>query len=208
MSDNREFITAGIVDNDSLVVKALRAMFEDTPTPVHVLWSVCDGLEALSLCESPDLVPEVLLTDVMMPGMDGFELSSRMRDAHPEMRIVGLTAFRIDDGESRRAASGMSCILRKEASLQEYVRIMAHVVGRVDLERWREHSWAFTRMMLTETEIAVLREYLRGRTAAATARLMHMSEGTVKTHLNNAYRKMGVHSRAEAIRICVRERLL
>ncbi|MBW3093768.1 response regulator transcription factor [Bifidobacterium sp. 64T4] len=208
MGGNREFITAGIVDNDSLVVKALHAMFEDVPSPVHVLWSVCDGPEALSLCESPDLVPEVLLTDVMMPGMDGFELSRRMRDAHPGTHVVGLTAFRIDDGENRGAASGMSCILRKEASLQEYVQVMAHVAGRADLEQWREHSWTFTRMMLTETETAVLREYLRGRTTAATARLMHMSEGTVKTHVNNAYRKMGVHSRAEAIRICVRERLL
>lgn len=63
-------------------------------------------------------------------------------------------------------------------------------------------------MMLTDTEIAVLREYLRGRTTAATAHLLHMSEGTVKTHMGNAYRKMGVHSRAEAIRICVREHLL
>ncbi|WP_158216475.1 response regulator transcription factor [Bifidobacterium hapali] len=63
-------------------------------------------------------------------------------------------------------------------------------------------------MMLTDTEINVLREYLKGRTTVATAHVMHMSEGTVKTHMNNAYKKMGVHSRAEAIRICVREHLL
>lgn len=211
MSSSREFwefITAGIVDNDPLVARALRAMFEDASTPVHVLWSVCNGEEALALCKSPDLVPDVVLTDVMMPEMDGFELSRLMRDAHPETRVVGITAFRLADGENHRIDSGMSAILHKEASPQEYVRTMAHASGRKDLEGWQEHSWVFLRMMLTETEIAVLQEYLHGRTAAATARLMHMSEGTVKTHLNNAYRKMGVHSRAEAIRICVREHLL
>lgn len=208
MNGEQDAIAVGIVDNDPLVASALYRMFEDAPTPIHALWNVCDGGEALALCQTPDMAPEVLLTDLSMPGMDGFELCRRVREACPEIHVVGLTAFRIDDAERRKNESGMALILHKETSLQDYVRHIAHVAGRGDLEQWREHSWAFVRMMLTDTEIAVLREYLRGRTTAATAHLLHMSEGTVKTHMSNAYRKMGVHSRAEAIRICVREHLL
>lgn len=201
-------ISVGIVDNDPVVVKSLAAMFGDTPTPVGVLWSVCSAREALLCCESPDMVPDVLLTDVSMPGMGGFELARRVRAGYPGVCVVAVTAFGIETVGADPQDSGVSAVLRKEATLQEYVRAIARASGRDDLAGWRERSWSFVRMMLTETEVAVLSEYLRGRTTSAVARLLHMSEGTVKTHTNNAYRKMGVHSRAEAIRICVREHIL
>ncbi len=201
-------VSVGIVDNDPVVTKALSAMFDDTPTPVCVLWSVCSSSEALSRCESPDLVPNVLLTDVSMPGMGGCELAQRIRAKYPNVGVVAVTAFEVETVNNNLQDSGVSVVLRKEGTLQEYVRAIASAAGRDDLANWQERSWSFVRMLLTETEIAVLQEYLRGRTTSATARLLHMSEGTVKTHANNAYRKMGVHSRAEAIRICVRERIL
>lgn len=201
-------VTVGIVDNDPVVARALAAMFDDAPTPVRVLWSVCSAREALLCCGSPDMVPDVLLADVSMPGMGGVELARRVREGHPGVRVVAVTAFGADAVGAVPRDSGVSAVLRKEATLQEYVRAVAAAAGRDDLSGWRERSWSFVRMMLTETEVAVLREYLRGRTTAATARLLHMSEGTVKTHMNHAYRKMGVHNRAEAIRVCVRERIL
>lgn len=201
-------VSVGIVDNDPMVTKALAAMFDDAPTPVCVLWSVCSGREALSCCESSDLLPDVLLTDVSMPGMGGFELARRIRAKYPDVGVVAVTAFGVEAVDGDLRDSGVSAVLRKEATLREYVRAIAAAAGRDDLAGWRERSWSFVRMQLTETEMAVLREYLRGHTTTATARLLHMSEGTVKTHVNNAYRKMGVHSRAEAIRICVREHIL
>ncbi|WP_288271879.1 response regulator transcription factor [uncultured Bifidobacterium sp.] len=204
----RHPISIGIVDNDPVVAKALTAMFSDIPTPIHVQWSVCSATEALTCCQSPDMIPDVLLTDISMPGIGGAELAQRIHTEHPDVGIVAVTAFGTENTGINPEDSGILTVLHKEATLQEYVRAIAAASRRDDLCRWQEYSWSFVRMQLTRTEIAILQEYLRGRTTSATARLLHMSEGTIKTHMNNAYKKMGVHSRAEAIRICVREHIL
>ncbi|MBT1171780.1 response regulator transcription factor [Bifidobacterium sp. MA2] len=203
-----DYISIGIVDNDPLVAHALETMFGDRPTPLRVLWTVVSAREALSLCDTADMRPRVVMTDLQMPDMDGRDLAEKLHSAHPEIGILGMTAFQLMHSSDELSAAGMDAVIRKEAAVQEYVQMIGRITGNEHAATWQERSLAFQRMMLTDTEIAVLREYLKGRTTAATASLMHMSVGTVKTHMNNAYRKMGVHSRAEAIRICVREHLL
>lgn len=205
-TDARAFI--GIVDNDPLVARALEAMFTDRPTPLKVLWNVRSAGEALTLCDDVMTRPDAVLTDLMMPLMDGRQLAERLRAQYPSLGIVGMSAFQMMHTVEELRSAGMSQVLRKEAPLEDYVHAIGMALGDRALIDWTERSLAFERMMLTDTEITVLREYLKGRTTPAVARLLHMSEGTVKTHMRNAYRKMGVHSRAEAIRICVREHLL
>lgn len=203
-----DFMTVGIVDNDPLVGHALESMFTDQPTPLRILWTALSGQEALDLCTDATMRPQVVLTDLQMPVMDGKELTERIRARYEDISVFGMSAFQLTYTTEQLAEAGMLALIRKEASAQEYVQIIGRLLGNEQLLQWREHSLAFERMMLTDTELAVLREYLKGRTTAATAHVMHMSEGTVKTHMNSAYKKMGVHSRAEAIRICVREHVL
>ncbi|RSX54478.1 response regulator transcription factor [Bifidobacterium samirii] len=205
---NMDCASIGIVDNDPLVSRALESMFTDRPTPLQVLWNVQSGEDALRLCMDSDMRPDLVLTDLRMPAMDGKELAERLRSEYPTMAVLGMSAFQLEYTTEQLSAAGMSGMIRKEADTQEYVQMIGRILNRPKMMEWREHSFAFERMMLTDTEISVMREYLKGRTTAATARVMHMSEGTIKTHMNNAYRKMGVHSRAEAIRICVREHVL
>ncbi|MCH9275604.1 response regulator transcription factor [Bifidobacterium amazonense] len=205
---DKDYAVIGIVDNDPLVSKALESMFTDRPTPLRVLWNVRSGEEALRLCADAAMRPDLVLTDLRMPGMDGKELTERLLAEHPGLAVLGMSAFQLGYTAEELRTAGMGAVIRKEAGTQEYVQLIGGLLDRPKLLEWREHTLAFERMMLTDTEINVLREYLKGRTTAATARVMHMSEGTVKTHMNNAYRKMNVHSRAEAIRICVREHLL
>lgn len=205
---NEDAVSIGIVDNDPLVSQALEAMFSQRTTPLHVLWNTQSGREALRLCQSWTVKPQAILTDLRMPGMDGKELSEQVLKVFPGIVVIGMTAFQIDYTNDELLQAGMSAVIRKEAPVQEYVQAIGRALGSTRLASWQESAPSFQRMMLTDTELAVLREYLKGRTTAATANIMHMSEGTVKTHMNKAYRKMGVHSRAEAIRICMREHLL
>lgn len=201
-------ISIGIVDNDPLVGKALEDMFTVRPTPLKVLWNVRSGEEALRLCAVPAMCPQLVLTDMMMPGMDGKQLAERLSVLHPRLKILGMSAFQLSYTRQQLRDAGIPATIRKEASVQEYVRLIGMIVGDDVAARWTQESLLLMRMNLTDTEIAVMREYLKGRTTKATAQLMHMSEGTVKTHMNSVYKKMGVHTRAEAIRICVQEHIL
>lgn len=200
--------TVGIVDNDPLVAKALEDMFTNRPTPLQVMWSVCDGREALSLCSCDAMRPEVIFTDLQMPAMSGKDLANRITTHWSNVLMIGITAFNLTYTRQELIEAGIKAVLRKEASVQEYVQTVGLVTGKDFLRTWEERSLAASRMLLTDTEIAVLREYLKGRTTSSVARLLHMSEGTVKSHMNNAYSKMGVHSRIEAIKVCIQEGLL
>lgn len=205
---NQDSATIGLVDNDPLVGQALESMFTDRPTPLQVLWNTRSGDDALRLCDDAANRPQVVITDLQMPGMDGKQLAEHLSTRFPDIIVIGMTAFQLEYTSDELKSAGIRAVIRKEAPTQEYVQLVGCILGNEVLAGWLEHSLAFQRMMLTDTEISVLREYLKGRTTVATAHVMHMSEGTVKTHMNNAYKKMGVHSRAEAIRICVREHLL
>lgn len=205
---NQDSATIGLVDNDPLVGQALESMFTDHPTPLQVLWNTRSGNDALRLCDDAANRPQVVITDLQMPSMDGKQLAEHLSTRFPDIIVIGMTVFQLEYTSDELKSAGIRAVICKEAPMQEYVQLVGRILGNEVLAGWLEHSLAFQRMMLTDTEISVLREYLKGRTTVATAHVMHMSEGTVKTHMNNAYKKMGVHSRAEAIRICVREHLL
>ncbi|OZG65943.1 response regulator transcription factor [Bifidobacterium eulemuris] len=203
-----ESLTVGIVDNDPLVSQALVSMFDDQPSPLHVLWNVRNGHDALALCEYTTTQPNVVLTDLRMPGMDGKQLATHITRKYPQITVIGITAFPVENTDEELREAGIHAVLFKEAAIQDYVHTIGHATGKTSLITWQQQSLAFQRLLLTDTEISVLREYLKGRTTIAVAHTMHMSEGTVKTHMNNAYKKLGVHSRAEAIRVCVREHIV
>ncbi|KFI56710.1 response regulator transcription factor [Bifidobacterium callitrichos] len=199
-------ITIGVVDNDPLVLQALTSMIADRSTPLHMLWSVNQPMLALDLCKNLTTRPMLVLSDLQIPQMDGKELAEHLQRIG--IPVLAMTAFQLTYTTDELMKAGIHAVIRKEAPLQEYVQLIGKILGNDEVAHWQERSLDFQRMMLTDREIEILREYLKGRTTASTARLLHVSEGTVKTHMNNAYRKMGVHSRAEAIRICVKEHIL
>ncbi|KAB7791299.1 response regulator transcription factor [Bifidobacterium leontopitheci] len=204
----RPHAVIGIVDNDPLVGRALEDMFTASPTPLSVLWNVRSAQEALRLCADPAMRPELVLTDMMMPGMDGKQLAERLLALYPQLRVLAMSAFQYRYTQEQLRQAGIAATIRKEASVQEYVQLIGRIIGDDELATWTQDSYWPIRMRLTDTEITVMREYLKGRTTKATAHLLHLSEGTVKTHMNNVYKKLGVHTRAEAIRICMQEHVL
>ena len=119
-----------------------------------------------------------------------------------------MTAFQIKYSPEELQKSGISAVIHKESSLQDYVQTIGEALHNNAISQWQEKTIETCRLRLTDREISILREYLHGRTTATTAKLLHLSEGTVKTHLNNAYKKLGVNNRSEAIYICVKNNIL
>ncbi len=196
-----------IAEDQAMVRGALAALLE-LEGDIAVVAQASDGDEALALVR--DHAPDVLVTDIEMPGTTGLELAAAVAELRQRgelaTKVVILTTF-ARAGYLRRALdAGATGYLLKDAPasrLAEAIR-RVHAGGRaVDpelaLEAWSEED------PLTDRERRVLRMAAEGRTTAAIAGTLGLSEGTVRNYLSEAIGKLGAANRIEAARIA-RER--
>lgn len=195
-------VTIGIADDDVLAASALEWFFQHEQAPIRVLWKVRFANDALVLCQKASTRPQVVLTDIRMQDMSGMALAKELHHSFPDIAVVGITAFTIDDIYEEALASGVSTILYKDCQLEDIV----HAIGKAADDRnamlWDGGSKAKT--LLSDAELTVIREYAKGKTSLAIARSMSVSESTVKTYARRAYEKLNVHSRSEAVVECAR----
>jgi two-component system response regulator DevR len=152
--------------------------------------------------------PDVVLLDIRMPQLDGLTCLERIRRMYPDVAVVVLSTFADDDhleGARGRGASGY--IVKTVDPLElanmvtEAVRSPEFVVFRPDAVDTGE---AFDESHgLSERELAILRALARGLTNRDIGRELWLSEQTVKFHLRNIYRKLGLTSRIEAARYAI-----
>lgn len=86
-------ITVGIVDNDPLALQALRESFIRQDAPFHISWTSTAAREALQYCQDPVQRPQLLLTDIEMPDMDGYRLHGEIRNHGWPIEVIGISAF-------------------------------------------------------------------------------------------------------------------
>jgi two-component system response regulator DesR len=188
-----------IAEDQSMVLGALAALLELEPD-IEVVGRARDGAEALELAERTR--PDVVLTDIEMPRVTGLELAAELKRRGGPARVVILTTF-ARAGYLRRALdAGAAGYLLKDAPserLAEAVRRVHSGLRAIDPElaaaAWGEED------PLTDRERQVLRLAAEGRTSAAIASELHLSEGTVRNYLSEAISKLGAANRVEAARI-------
>jgi DNA-binding NarL/FixJ family response regulator len=144
--------------------------------------------------------PDLVLLDIRMPQLDGLSCLERIRARYPDVKVVVLSAS--NDREQidqalRRGASGYIVKSVNVADLAAAIRqtidgTVYHAVGL------REESAGET-AGLTERELVILRAVSRGLSNQAIGRELWVTEQTVKFHLTNIYRKLGVANRAQAV---------
>ena len=170
---------------------------------IDVLAEAADGRQALAAALR--LRPDVVVMDLRMPDMDGVEATTAIQQQCPEVAVVVLTTFDTDEAIVRAIDAGAAGYLLKDApthQLLDAVRraaagetVLAGKISRRLVERMR----GTTTDVLTAREIEVLRHIADGNTNAETARALHISTATVKTHLLHVYAKLGVSDRAAAV---------
>lgn len=150
----------------------------------------------------PDLLPDVILTDIEMPGMSGLELAEWLKQDYPETRVIVLTTF-ARPGYLRRALdAGVRGYLLKETPADE----LAEAIRRVCRgERVIAPELALTAFdnadPLTNRERQALRLAGEGLANAEIARRLYLAEGTVRNYLSEAMSKLNADNRIEAYRI-------
>ena len=164
---------------------------------VGVVGEADDGAEALQLITA--LGPDVVVTDIEMPGMSGLDLAEDLAARRCATRVVILTTF-ARSGYLRRALdAGVAGYVLKAAPIEELVRALRQVAAgsRVFDPELAVMAWDAD-VGLTERERDVLRLAEDGLPNRAIAADLHLAEGTVRNYLSEAMRKLGARNRAEA----------
>jgi two-component system, NarL family, response regulator DesR len=189
-----------LADDQALVRGALAAMLGLEPD-IEVVAQVSSGEEVLAAARTS--LPDVALLDVQMPGKDGISAAAELHRALPACRIVVCTTFGRPGYLSRAMAAGAVGFVVKDAPPEALVDAVrrVHAGLRVVDPALAAESLATGQSPLTDRERDVLRVASEGGTIADVARVLSLSQGTVRNHLSAAIGKTGARTRAEAAKV-------
>ena len=202
-----------VADDHAIVRKGIRALLA-TEADIEVVGEAADGKEAVEKAER--LHPDVILMDLVMPGMDGIEATRRITTRQPETRILVLTSFAEDEKVFPALKAGALGYLLKDAGPEELVRAIRQVycgesslhpaiARKVLQELSRPPERPPTPEPLTERELEVLRLIAKGKSNREIAEELVISEATVRTHVSNILGKLQLASRTQAALYALRE---
>jgi NarL family two-component system response regulator LiaR len=204
-----------IADDHVIVRKGIRALLATEPD-VEVVGEAGDGTEALVQVQA--LRPDVVLMDLVMPGVDGIEATRQITAGHPDVRVLVLTSFAADDKVFPAIKAGALGYLLKDTGPEDLVRAIRQVYrGEPSLEPAiarkvlyeLSHPSAETPTLdpLTGRELEVLRLVAQGRSNKEIAKELVIAEMTVRTHVSNILGKLHLASRTQAALYALREGL-
>lgn len=188
-----------IAEDQGMILGALAALL-GMEGDIEVIACAGSGTEALHLAKEKQ--PDVVVTDIEMPGMTGLELAAALRDLQHSARIIIVTTF-ARPGYLRRALdAGVRGYVLKDAParvLADAIRTV-HAGGKAVAPELATEAWEAADP-LNERERRILRLAGDGLSSAEIARRLYLSEGTVRNYLSEAINKLGASNRIEAARI-------
>ncbi len=205
-----------VVDDHTIVRKGICALL-GTRADMRVVGEASDGHEAIAQAEA--LHPDVILMDLVMPGLDGIEAIQQIVAQHPEVRILVLTSFATDDKVFPAIKAGALGYLLKDSGPEDLVQAIRQVyrgesslhptiARRVLQELAHPSDRPPTLDPLTEREVEVLRLIAQGLENRDIAERLVISGTTVRTHVSNILSKLHLASRTQAALYALREGLV
>ena len=188
-----------VAEDQGMVLGALAKLLGLEPD-IEVVGRAADGTAAWALVQRER--PDVLLSDIEMPGLTGLELAARIRDAGLPVRVLIVTTFGRPGYLRRALDAGVRGYLLKDQPSEELAAAVRRVAagGRVVAPELAEAAWGGADP-LSERERAVLRLAEEGRSNKEIADALGLSPGTVRNYLHEAAGKLGADNRVEATRI-------
>lgn len=210
-----------IVDDHRVVREGLSAILE-TKEEIEIVGEAKDGSEAVE--KARQLLPDVIVMDVSMPGMNGVEATRIIKREMPNIGIVALTMYEdqqyifdlvragatgylLKDSDSTEILAAIRAISKGESLIHPSVasKILAEFSllseGKGRRKSMLEHD-------LTEREITVLRLVAEGKTNKEIANVLDLSEKTVKNHVRNIFHKLHVFDRTQAAILAIRKGII
>jgi DNA-binding NarL/FixJ family response regulator len=199
-----------LVDDQELVRAGLRGILRES-FGFQIVGECADGDEALAAVV--DAAPDIVLMDVRMKRVGGVAATSHLRDIRPDLPVLALTTFDDDEALAGMLRAGAAGFVLKGVPAEELHRAVRTVAGG---DAWLDpavtsrvlavYRSAPSRTVtdpaldhLTERERHVLTLIGQGRTNIEIAQQLYIGEGTVKTHVNHVFAKLGLRDRAAAV---------
>jgi len=214
----KSVITIALVDDHQVLRQSLRAVLEREPD-FKVIGDAGDGLTAIDVVER--LGPDVVVLDVMLPGLNGLDVARRISKQVPHTRIVMLSMFADESYVLRALNNGASAYVLKSAAFEDLARaIREAMAGRKYLspplsdqaiKTYREaaKTTSFDKYdLLTDREKQVLQLAAEGHTSAEIGGRLGISQRTAETHRSNLAHKLGFHSHTDLIAFALRRALI
>ena len=204
-----------IVDDQEVIREAFGMLLSSDPT-VDLVGTLADGDSAIKMV--PVLNPDVLIMDVKMPGLNGIAAAQRIRESHPEVGIILLSAY--DDAENIREflkddPRGKSYLLKHTlGTMDELIRTIHDVAtGRTVLDPIMVEKLTSQKGIaensplkaLTRRELEVLALMAKACTNSTIASILYIQPRTVEHHINSIFSKLGIapedgqHARVQAV---------
>lgn len=191
-----------IVDDHALVRQGLR-LFLSTAEDLELVGEAADGEEAVRVAK--ELVPDVVLMDLLLPKVDGIKATEEVRRSLPDTQVVALTSVLEDASVVGAVKAGAIGYLLKNTQAAELIEaIHAAAAGQVRLSPEasarlvREIHAPQSRENLTAREVDVLRLVAHGKANKEIARTLGITEQTAKSHVHSILGKLGMLSRTQA----------
>jgi len=188
-----------VVDDHPPMRMGLVALIKSQPG-MDVVAEASDGEEAIEVYD--DVLPDIVLMDLRMPGMGGVEAILAIRKKHPEARVIVLSTYDMDEDIHRAIQSGAKSYLLKDMPTEEIASTIRWIYGGGDASLPRQVAERLTersqREQLTERQRDVLEALVKGRSNKEIASSLFISEDTVKSHLTTLFARLRVRDRTEA----------
>jgi NarL family two-component system response regulator LiaR len=195
-----------IADDHEVVRNGIRSYLETIPD-MQVVGEASSGEEALNLIA--ELIPDIVLLDLIMPGMDGIEITRRVKHISPRTQVVILTSYHDDVHIFPALKAGAISYILKDMKMEKLVEVLRRAAqGEVTL-----HPLVASRVLqnirgengedqplfteLTERETGVLKLIANGLTNSQIAQKLVISENTVKGHVSNILSKLHLADRTQ-----------
>jgi DNA-binding NarL/FixJ family response regulator len=211
-----------LVDDQTLLRDGLQTMI-NVQEDMEVVGVAGDGEQAIALVEK--LSPSVVLMDIQMPGMDGLESTRRIKEVHPEVKIIVLTTFAEDDFIVESFSAGADGFLLKDLQGDQLIRsvreaaegqlimpsfVASRLVSLLRTDRKTGSARLSAARLKNEGIVLSPRErdiaemLILGKSNRQIATQLFMSDGTVRNYISGIYNKIGTKDREQAIDILKR----
>ena len=200
--------------DDHAVVRSGLSKFLLVNKDLELVGEAGDGAEAAKLVSLRK--PDVVLMDLMMPGIDGITATREIHQKHPQVKVIALTSFSEQNMVQGALQAGAVGYLQKNVTAVELGNaIRSAYAGRMTLSPEAAQVLANSVSQpqlpgneLTERERDVLRCMVDGLNNNEIAEKLVISLGTVKFHVSNIFQKLGVDSRVEAVKAAIEQKLV
>jgi DNA-binding NarL/FixJ family response regulator len=204
-----------LVCDDQAIVRDGLELLLKLETDIEVVGAAQDGAEAAEMVEK--FLPDLVLMDLKMPGMNGVEATRRICASHPDIKVLVLTTFDDDEWVFDAIRAGAAGYILKDTPREKVIEAIRGtlsgksyvdpaVVGKLLrlVSSKQEEPQSLLIEKLTSREAEILRAISHGLSNTDIAARLHLSEGTVRNHISTIFAKLEVTDRTQAAIIAIR----